>query len=274
MPKTIGLPLKRTKGLSEPEVIFKAYSNSIKSNADDYVYDFNMKSLISRVNIMIDDYRTHLGRWIISNRPKTLDAILQVDEKRHKWIRRTKVTLLRGSNVELEVDKFRTALYRPFVKRSHYVAKEFNEDIYRFPQFLPTQALESENRIICVSGVGSSKSFQTLIIDKIASFDLLEKTQCFPFYVYDEGRSQRARLGGRAVSGQDRRPQRHHQRPQPLFRRRNIHRRAGQARDDRQRRDRAVGRGTAGAGVNLTPDPLSGSRAGDVHRSSKKSPLS
>ena len=37
-----------------------------------------------------------------------------------------------------------------------------------------------------MSGVGSSKPFQSLIVNFIPCLDILEKTQCFPFYTYSE----------------------------------------------------------------------------------------
>ena len=48
-----------------------------------------------------------------------------------------------------------------------------------------------ENRVICVSGIGSNKPFQSLMASMIPCLDLLEKTQCFPFYTYDEDGSNR-----------------------------------------------------------------------------------
>ncbi len=54
------------------------------------------------------------------------------------------------------------------------------------PSIFPTPAAESDNRVICVSGVGSNKPFQALMTNFIPCLDMLEKTQCFPFYTYDE----------------------------------------------------------------------------------------
>ena len=55
----------------------------------------------------------------------------------------------------------------------------------------PNAAAELENRVICVSGVGSSKPFHTLLVNAIPCLDILEKTQCFPFYTYDPDGSNR-----------------------------------------------------------------------------------
>ena len=60
-----------------------------------------------------------------------------------------------------------------------------------FPQFSLSLIQESENRVICVSGSGSKKPFHALVSSMIPSIDLLEKTQCFPFYTYDEDGTNR-----------------------------------------------------------------------------------
>ena len=66
-----------------------------------------------------------------------------------------------------------------------------NQRVYVMPSIFPTPETEKENRAICVSGIGSGKPFQTLMTDLLPSVDLLEKTQCFPFYTYAEDGSER-----------------------------------------------------------------------------------
>ena len=58
-------------------------------------------------------------------------------------------------------------------------------------EFSPNPETEAENRVICVSGLGSNKPFQTLMAEVIPCLDTLEKTQCFPFYTYDEDGTNR-----------------------------------------------------------------------------------
>ena len=75
-----------------------------------------------------------------------------------------------------------------------------NEEVYRFPVILPVRAAEAENRIICVSGIGNRRPFGCFMTNMIASLDLFEKTQCFPYYVYDEdGTNRRENISDWAV---------------------------------------------------------------------------
>lgn len=71
----------------------------------------------------------------------------------------------------------------------------FNERVYVFPSIFPSELSERENQVICLSGLGSNKPFQALATDRIPCLDLLEKTQCFPFYTYTEdGQNRRENL--------------------------------------------------------------------------------
>ena len=44
--------------------------------------------------------------------------------------------------------------------------------------------LKHSNKVICFSGIASSKPFQVLATDRLFGFDTLEKTQCLPLYRY------------------------------------------------------------------------------------------
>ncbi|MCK5717858.1 MAG: N-6 DNA methylase, partial [Thiomargarita sp.] len=95
-------------------VIFKTYSNGVKTNSDAYVYNSNLQFLTQFVQNMVKDYQAEQKRWQDSGQPKILENFLQVDESRLKWIRNTKRNLLRGNQVVFDEKKIRTSLYRPF----------------------------------------------------------------------------------------------------------------------------------------------------------------
>ena len=81
----------------------------------------------------------------------------------------------------------RLSLYRPFTQSNLYFDRVMNNSVYVFPSIFPTSETETENRVICVAGIGDRKGFGCLTTNRIPSIDLaFEKTQCFPFYIYDE----------------------------------------------------------------------------------------
>ena len=53
---------------------------------------------------------------------------------------------------------------------------------------------EAENRLICVSGVGVTKDFSTIITDTLPDLELIGKSQCFPLYYYEEQTRQHPSL--------------------------------------------------------------------------------
>ena len=55
---------------------------------------------------------------------------------------------------------------------------------------------DSENRAICVPGVGSTKPFSTLVVDMMPDIQLMFNGQCFPRYQYQEPMDAQSDLPG------------------------------------------------------------------------------
>lgn len=62
-----------------------------------------------------------------------------------------------------------------------YFDQRLNERRYQMASIFPEGS--AENRLICVSGVGS-RNFSALMVDSIPCLDNIEKGQCFPLYLY------------------------------------------------------------------------------------------
>ena len=183
---------KTTKGIAV-DVIFKTYSPGIKTNRDAWAYNFNRGALTENIQRMSETYNAEVDRWKRrGDRTETnVDAFVLYDDTKISWSRDLKVKLNRGVIVEYAERKIKTSLYRPFSKSNLYFDRTINNDVHVFPSIFPTSLTESENRVICVSGIGSKKPFHTLVTDIIPGVDTLEKTQCFPFYTYDEDGTNR-----------------------------------------------------------------------------------
>ena len=176
---------------SEPEgVIFRTYSNGILTGRDDWVCNFNRDALTTNTLRMIEFYNAEMSRW-----ERQTDLTVNVndfviyDDEHIKWDRELRQQLQRGRTAEYAENKVRTALYRPFTKSNLYFDRMLNNCVYRLPSFFPTA--ESENRVICVSGVGSKKPFHCLMTNVIPFAGILGADQCFPFYTYDEDGTNR-----------------------------------------------------------------------------------
>ncbi len=174
------------KRTSEAKSVFLNFSNGVKTNSDNYVYNFDLKKLESNSKYMVENYNSEHFRWLSNGKPLELDNFLHVDEKILKWIRHTKRCLSRGEKAEFTNVKIRKSIYRPFCKQVYYFERIFNEDLYQNPKIFPTPETELENRVICVSAVGNAKDFQCLMVNVIPDLHLTGDSQCFPFYTYNE----------------------------------------------------------------------------------------
>ena len=177
-------------------VIFKDYSRGVATSRDAWAYSFNRNELTENMNRLIGTYNAEVDRWKRrENQDGNVDDFVISDDAKIKWSRDLKLDLRRGRIAEYTENKTRNSLYRPFTKSNLFLDRVMNEEVYVFPSIFPTPETEQENRVICVSGIGSNKPFHTLMSSLIPSLDILEKTQCFPFYTYDkEGTNRRENI--------------------------------------------------------------------------------
>ena len=171
-------------GNGEEKALFRFYSNGVKTNRDDVVYSFNRETLEKRIQDFIEDYNAEVDRYKRAKGKPNIDDFVKYD--RIKWSESLKNDVIRGEYAEFDPALLRNSMYRPFDKQWLYFDSMLNERRYGFPHIFPTQATEKKNRVICVSGLASNKPFHVLIADIIPCLDILEKTQCFPFYTYKE----------------------------------------------------------------------------------------
>ena len=189
---------KATKAAKSEEIdaIFKTYSGGVKTNRDAWAFNFSLNALVENMRGMIDTYNSQVFKWEHrENRGINVDEFVVYDDAKISWSASLKQKLERGQTTRFTDAKIRQSLYRPFTKSCLYFGRVMNDRVLVFPSIFPTPETEAENGAICVSGLGSSKPFHTLMVEMIPCFDLLEKTQCFPFYSYDEdGRNRRENI--------------------------------------------------------------------------------
>ena len=182
---------KSVKGIGT-DVIYKTFSRGVTTSRDAWTYNFSRNALDDNMNGMIETYNEEAFRWERrKNRDANVDDFIVIDDQRIKWTDRLKQELKSGRMIDFSEKKIRTSLYRPFTESNLYFDRIMNQRVYVFPSIFPIPATEKENRVICVNGIGSNKPFQTLMVKVIPSLDILEKTQCFPFYTYDEDGTNR-----------------------------------------------------------------------------------
>ncbi len=126
----------------------------------------------------------------------TADQVARLHSSHIRWDRELKNNLKREKKIIFEPKKIRETQYRPFVKQNcyvEYVIVQFKGQMDRIFRHSST-----ENRAICVPGVGSTSPFSALMVDSMPDLELISKSQCFPRYEYSkvmEGQGANPGLG-------------------------------------------------------------------------------
>ena len=183
---------KALKGVTT-NVIFKTYSNGVKTNRDVWTYNFNANTLAENVQKMMGFYNQYVLKWLVTPEKSivNVDNFVAYDDTKISWSRDLKAKLKRGAIAEYTDHKVRTSFYRPFTKSNLYFDRMITERVYVFPSIFPTLKTEAENRVICVSGIGSNQPFHSLMVAVIPYLHVTNNGQCFPFYTYNEDGTNR-----------------------------------------------------------------------------------
>ncbi len=188
---SLGSRVAKSGESRDAETVFKTYSSGVKTNRDDFVYDFERNPLLSRIESFVENYNLEVDRYkrAKSKSKTSIDDFVKYDQI--KWSESLKNHLMRGKYIEADEAQVRDSVYRPFTKKFLYFDAALVERRYLFPRIHPT-VVNERNLHICVPGPGNRKGFGCFVADSVISLDFAyEKVQCFPFYVYDEDGTNR-----------------------------------------------------------------------------------
>ena len=163
------------------------YSNGIKTNRDAWVTNYstsreheNVQKSVTFFNQESDRYKQHL-----KNGGKTsVEDFINSDETKISWSRALRHDIERGKKYTVHEERFVDILYRPYCKQNTYFHRELVNDVALQPKLFP--AKNSQNLVIGLNGVGSTKDFCALITDTLPDLEYVSKSQCFPLYYYEE----------------------------------------------------------------------------------------
>jgi predicted helicase len=172
---------KLAKETKNENAIFKLHSLGVVTNRDEWVYDFNTDFLVSKTKFFIDFYNNEIKRWKSSDKKqKTNDFV----DRSIKWTSELEDHMKKGSKIKFDKNRVTRTLYRPFTFKYLYFDRMITHRIYQNEKIWGIKKM-TENIQICFSGISSAKRFQTYITNIICGLDFLEKTNCLPFYRYD-----------------------------------------------------------------------------------------
>ncbi len=203
------IPLKRDKNFQN-DSIFDLNSSGVVSGRDPWVYNFSPNALMCSVQKCIDTYNADLKRFnevfreAFKQRTKGIKPAdrykhlnsqeITTDKTKIAWTDSLKNKLIRNEILpEINEERIRLALYRPFNKQWLYWDKDLINGQRRFSTIFPDKG--ARNVVINTSSM-ASRNFSCLIANEITDYQTMANTQAYPLYYYDD-------LGNRynAISG-------------------------------------------------------------------------
>ena len=184
---------KEAKAGRTDEAIFKLYSRGLSTGKDAYIYNFSHDNCEANARAMVDNYQGAMQ--VQEERPDyTIDNAIRRYSSNVHWDRELKNNLRRHKVATYSKGNIWTTQYRPFVKQYCYVDYIFAQMKYQMDSIFP--AVDTENRTICVPGIGSKKPFSVLMVDTMPDVQLMSNGQSFPRYRYEQVSEKQGQLFG------------------------------------------------------------------------------
>ena len=165
---------RSAKSEDAERAVFRLFSNGVKTNRDEWVYDFDPANLSDKARLFIDTYNGELD-----NESESYNRSI-------KWSSALRSRYERGERLAYDGSKEIQSLFRPFVTKYHFADRGLNDRLTQNHYEIFGSDLRQPNSVICFSGVASSKPFSALAVNGLFDYHLTGDTQCLPLYRYAE----------------------------------------------------------------------------------------
>ena len=178
---------KRIKNQSQARALFALFASGIKTNRDDWVYDFAEDSLRKKVRFFHDKLKS------IASKNTTGPLAEDV-----KWSRDLKLKVRRGVSGVPADGQIVETLWRPFVRKSYWANKTLSDILteYHFRIFGPR--LDKRNPTIAFLCVYSSQPIAVMLSTGPFDYCLLKTgnggTESVPFFSYYSDGTKRCNI--------------------------------------------------------------------------------
>lgn len=187
------LPLvsaKRKRGQTKKlPAIFELHSNGVVSSRDDWVTDRDCGNLRRKITRFAEVYTGNQIQWarsevrkLCADKEERLTKLTDFVSREIKWTSELEDHLDKGSQLKLSRQRLARWQDRPFDRLYATFGPILTHRRYNQASIFPSRKVS--NFAIGFSGMASSKPFQSLVVDRLPSYDLLEKTQFAPRYRY------------------------------------------------------------------------------------------
>ena len=175
---------KAAKSGKDERAIFRLYSRGFATSRDAYLYNSSREACAENASRVAQDYMGALLEIEQGVGPALdIDQLASRHSTNVRWDRELKNNLRRRKAVAYSSENIWATQYRPFVQQYCYVEYVLVNNKYQMDSIFPEA--DSDNRAICVPGVGSTKPFSVLVADTMPDLELISKGQCFPRFRYE-----------------------------------------------------------------------------------------
>jgi predicted helicase len=162
------------------------YSLGIGTNRDTWCYNSSNTVLQNNINRSINFFNEQQKLFklnLLNDNNLSVEEFINYDANKISWSESLINLLKSNKSLNFNSQSIVISQYRPFFKQYLYIDPLFNQRTFQMPKLFPTQ--KHKNLVICVSGVGSTKDFSSIITNIIPDLELTSKSQCFPRYYYE-----------------------------------------------------------------------------------------
>ncbi|MDE0659748.1 MAG: hypothetical protein OXI79_08895 [Gammaproteobacteria bacterium] len=171
---------KAVKAAKADGAVFRLFSSGYKTSRDAYTYNFSRLACAANARAMVEDY---LAAVALRERCISVDDAADQHSTGVRWDREQENNLRRGRSTSYSSDRMRRTQYRPFVRSHCYIDYVLANNKYQQDRLFPLG--DHPNRAICVPGVGSTKPFSALVVDRMPDLHCVSFGQCFPRWRYE-----------------------------------------------------------------------------------------
>ncbi|MGB1207304.1 MAG: type ISP restriction/modification enzyme [Chitinophagales bacterium] len=168
---------KDVKRGKSKEAVFKLFSTGVGTSRDEWIYNFNKKSLKEIIFYFVETYNN-----LIQKNDLTFPNSI-------KWSSSLKTYFKRKLKVKYNNKYVILSNIRPFIKKFHYAEKIFNHRLTSFHYQMLGKNLNKRNLIISFEAI-NAECFVTLASNSLVDYAYLKTgnggTQSISFYTYDE----------------------------------------------------------------------------------------
>ncbi|HEX4959819.1 MAG TPA: type ISP restriction/modification enzyme [Thermoanaerobaculia bacterium] len=170
---------KTARNESKAKAIFRIFASGIKTNRDEWVYDFSGASLRMKADFLCQKFRERATKGGKAKFDSTI-----------KWSRDLKLKAVRPNLEKITGDLTRTSLWRPFVKKPYWADKTFSDILTDLHFGYFGDSLDRPNFVIAFLCVYSSNPLAAMAAQGPFDYCLLKRgnggTESVAMWVWDK----------------------------------------------------------------------------------------